>query len=132
MSPSFPGWSRQIELPEPADLLVAELIGNEPLEEEILETTLDARRRLLKPGARLIPHTLTLLARPLLASRKGRRGSAAIGRAAVERWRRLYGMEFQPLVDAAEPGTREHARPRQRRGQLAARGVCGHARGGST
>ena len=59
------GWSREIELPEPADLLVAELIGNEPFEEEILETTLDARRRLLKPGARLIPHTLELVARPL-------------------------------------------------------------------
>ena len=60
-----PGWSRHLELPEQADVLVAEIIGNEPLEEEILETTLDARRRLLKPGARLIPHTLTLLARPL-------------------------------------------------------------------
>ena len=45
------GWSREIELPERADLLVAELIGNEPFEEEVLETTLDARRRLLKPGA---------------------------------------------------------------------------------
>ena len=45
----LPGWSRQIELPEQADVLVAELIGNEPLEEEILETTLDARRRLLAP-----------------------------------------------------------------------------------
>src|SRR5262245_21079921 len=60
------GWSRQIELPEPADVLVSEIIGNEPFEEEILETTLDARRRLLKPAARLIPHTLTLLVRPLL------------------------------------------------------------------
>jgi Ribosomal protein L11 methyltransferase (PrmA) len=59
------GWSRQIELPEKADLLVAEIIGNEPFEEEILETTLDARQRLLKPGARLIPHALTLLARPV-------------------------------------------------------------------
>jgi SAM-dependent methyltransferase len=48
----IPGWSRHIDLPEPADLLVSELIGNEPFEEEILETTLDARRRLLKPGAR--------------------------------------------------------------------------------
>lgn len=56
------GWSRQIALPEPADLLVAEVIGNEPLEEEVLETTLDARRRLLAPDARLIPHALTLLA----------------------------------------------------------------------
>ena len=99
----IPGWSRQLELPEPADLLLSEIIGNEPLEEEILETTLDARRRLLKPGARLIPHALTLLARPLLLPDDEAR-QRAIGRDAVERWRRLYGMEFQPLLDAALPG----------------------------
>ena len=78
----LPGWSRQIELPEPADLLVAEVIGNEPLEEEILETTLDARRRLLAPGARLIPHTLTLFARPVLLPEAEVR-QRAFGRAAV-------------------------------------------------
>lgn len=99
----IPGWSRQVELPERADLLVAEIIGNEPLEEEILETTLDARRRLLKPGARLIPHALTLLARPLLLPDEEAR-QRAIGQAAVGRWQSLYDMEFQPLLDAAVPG----------------------------
>ena len=98
-----PGWSRLVELPERADLLVAEVIGNEPLEEEILETTLDARRRLLKPDARLIPHTLTLLARPVLLPEADAR-QRAIGRAAVERWRELYAMEFQPLLNGAPPG----------------------------
>jgi protein arginine N-methyltransferase 1 len=98
-----PGWSRHVELPEPADLLVAEVIGNEPLEEEILETTLDARRRLLKTNARLLPHTLTLLARPLLLPEEDAR-QRAIGRAAVERWRELYDLEFEPLLDAAVPG----------------------------
>ena len=98
-----PGWSRHVELPELADLLVAEVIGSEPLEEEILETTLDARRRLLKPDARLIPHTLTLLARPVLLPEADTR-QRAMGRAAVERWRELYAMEFQPLLDAALPG----------------------------
>ncbi|HZE04797.1 MAG TPA: 50S ribosomal protein L11 methyltransferase [Solirubrobacteraceae bacterium] len=97
------GWSRQIDLPERADVLVAEVIGNEPFEEEILETTLDARRRLLKPDARLIPHTLELLARPLLISDVEAR-QRAIGRQAIERWRELYGIEFQPLLDAAFPG----------------------------
>ncbi|HUO71634.1 MAG TPA: 50S ribosomal protein L11 methyltransferase [Solirubrobacteraceae bacterium] len=97
------GWSRQIELPEPADLLVAELIGNEPFEEEILETTLDARHRLLKPGARLIPHTLELIARPLLLPDPDAR-QRAIGRQAVERWRELYRIEFEPLLDAAFSG----------------------------
>ena len=96
------GWSRHVELPEPADVLVAEVIGNEPFEEEILETTLDARRRLLKPGALLIPHTLTLFARPLLLPEAEMR-QRAFGRAAVERWRRLYGIDFAPLLDAALP-----------------------------
>lgn len=97
------GWSRQIELPEPADLLVSEVIGNEPFEEEILETTLDARRRLLKPDARMIPYALELLARPLSIPEAEAR-QRAIGRQAIERWRRLYGIEFQPLLDAAFPG----------------------------
>lgn len=95
-----PGWSRQIELPERADLLVAEIIGNEPFEEEILETTLDARRRLLKPGARLVPHALALLARPLLLPEAEVR-QRVFGRTAVERWRDLYGMDFRPLLDVA-------------------------------
>ena len=99
----IPGWSRQIELPKPADLLVAEVIGNEPLEEEILETTLDARHRLLAPGARLIPHSLTLVVRPMLLPQAEIR-QRAFGRAAVERWQTLYGMDFEPLLDAAIPG----------------------------
>jgi protein arginine N-methyltransferase 1 len=99
----IPGWSRQIELPEPADVLVSEIIGNEPFEEEILETVLDARRRLLKPAARLIPHALMLLARPLLIPDMEAR-QRALGRAAVDRWRASYGIDFQPLLDAAIPG----------------------------
>jgi protein arginine N-methyltransferase 1 len=98
-----PGWSRQIDLPERADLLVAEIIGNEPFEEEILETTLDARRRLLKPGARLVPHALELLARPVRLPEAEFR-QRAFGRAAVARWRALYGMDFQPLLDVAAKG----------------------------
>ena len=97
------GWSRDAELPERADVLVAEVIGNEPFEEEILETTLDARRRLLKPDARLIPHTLELVAHPLLIPDEEAR-QRAIGSQAIKRWRRLYGIEFQPLLDAAFHG----------------------------
>ena len=103
----LPGWSRQIELPEQADLLVAELIGNEPLEEEILETTLDARRRLLAPGARLIPHALTLLARPVLLPEAEIR-QRAFGRAALQRWRDLYGIDFEPLARRGDPGPDPH------------------------
>lgn len=94
------GWSRRIELPEPADVLVAEIIGNEPFEEDVLETTLDARRRLLRPGARLLPHALTLFARPLLLPPEEAR-QRAIGQEAVERWRARYAIDFAPLADAA-------------------------------
>ena len=96
------GWSRRIDLPERADLLVTEIIGNEPLEEEILETTLDARHRLLTPDARLVPFSLRLLARPLRIPEPDVR-QRTIGRAAVQRWRRLYGINFQPILDAAAP-----------------------------
>jgi Ribosomal protein L11 methyltransferase (PrmA) len=99
----IPRWSRQIELPEQADLLVAEIIGNEPLEEEILETTLDARRRLLKPGARMIPHALKLLVRPLVLPEAEVR-QRAFGRQALDRWRDLYDIDFTPLLQAAIPG----------------------------
>lgn len=99
----IPGWSREIELPEPADVLVSEVIGNEPFEEEILETTLDARERLLKPGARLVPHELTLHARPL-ALPEGELRQRAFGRAAVQRWRDLYDVDFGPLLEATLPG----------------------------
>jgi protein arginine N-methyltransferase 1 len=98
-----PGWSRHVELPELADVLVAEIIGNEPFEEDILESTIDARRRLVKPGAILVPHGLTLCARPLLIPEEEARGRS-IGERAVRRWRELYGMDFEPLRASAVPG----------------------------
>jgi protein arginine N-methyltransferase 1 len=96
------GWSKEIELPERADVLVTETIGNEPLEEDILGTVIDARNRLLKPGARLIPSRLTLLARPLLMPAAQAR-QRVVDRFAVARWRTLYGVDFEPLREAADP-----------------------------
>ena len=58
---------------------------------------------MLAPGARLIPHTLTLIARPVLLPEAEIR-QRAFGRAALQRWRDLYDMDFTPLLDAAIPG----------------------------
>ena len=55
-----------------------------------------------QPGARLLPHALTLLARPVLLPEAEVR-QRAFGRAAVERWRGLYDIDFAPLLDAALP-----------------------------
>ena len=90
------GWSTQLELPEPATLFVSELIGSDPLEEDLLELTLDARRRLLAPGARLIPLGLDVFARPLAVPLDDRR-ECRVDREDVEEWRERYGMDFGPL-----------------------------------
>lgn len=102
------GWSRHVDLAEPADVLISEVIGSEPLEEEILETTLDARQRLLAPGARLLPHALCLAIRPLLIPELALR-QWAIPPGSRQRWRSLYSMDFQPLVSAAGFGVIQHA-----------------------
>lgn len=44
-----------VELDRPGDVLLSEIVGNRILNEGLLESTLDARQRLLRPGARLIP-----------------------------------------------------------------------------
>ena len=58
------GRSTQVELPEPVDLVVAEIIGGFGLEEKILESLSDARSRFLKPGGRLLPDRLDLYLAP--------------------------------------------------------------------
>ena len=45
-------------------VMVSEIIGNAVLDEHIIEFTLDARDRLLAPGATLIPYAIDLLAVP--------------------------------------------------------------------
>ena len=61
----IPGWSTRIELPEKADLLVTEIFGDDALEERLLESVRDARRRLLKPAARCIPARVAVFGVPV-------------------------------------------------------------------
>ena len=59
--------------------------------------------RVFATNARLIPYALTLFARPLRLPETEAR-QRALGRAAVKRWRGLYEIDFEPLVDAVAPG----------------------------
>ena len=52
------GWSIDVGLPEQADVLISETIGNAGLDEGIVAWTCDARKRLLRPGAALLPQRL--------------------------------------------------------------------------
>ena len=52
------GWSIDVGLAGPADVLISETIGNAGLDEGIVAWTVDARQRLLRPDAVLLPQRL--------------------------------------------------------------------------
>ena len=56
----LPGHSTNITLPERAGVLVFDQIGRFGFEAGLLDLALDARRRLLQPGARMMPGPVTL------------------------------------------------------------------------
>ena len=60
----FHGCSTEVELPEPVDLIISEIIGSFGLEEQILESLSNARRRFLKPEGRLMPDGLDIFLAP--------------------------------------------------------------------
>lgn len=81
--------SYHLMLPERADVLVTETLGNFGLEEGILGVALDARFRLLKPGARIIPGKVRLFAAPLELEPEHRK---------VAVWgREVEGIDLSPL-----------------------------------
>ena len=60
--------STRVTLPEPADIIVFDLHGIFPLSMQALPTIIDARRRMLAPGGKLIPLQETLWATVVEAS----------------------------------------------------------------
>jgi hypothetical protein len=98
------GCSTHVDLPEKADVLIGEIVGNAPLRERILETFLDARVRFLKPGARFVPEGLAAFGIPVEIPAADLSPHTFTPEAAA-RWREAYGMDFSPLaVVAAAPG----------------------------
>lgn len=59
------GWSIDVDLPEPADVLITETIGSAGLDEGIVAWAADARERLLKRGASVIPSRQRLWVAPV-------------------------------------------------------------------
>lgn len=90
--------STSATLPERATVLVTETIGNDPLDEQMLELVADAKKRLLAPGARIIPSAIevygvavdiprTVLERHVFTKRK------------VDGYTAAYGIDFTPLQE---------------------------------
>jgi precorrin-6B methylase 2 len=91
------GRSTTLELPERADVLVAEVIGNDPLGEDLLSTFRDAHRRLLKKGARLVPHAVHVVAQPVDLPDEYLAVNT-FTETTVNRWGGVYALDLQPLV----------------------------------
>jgi protein arginine N-methyltransferase 1 len=91
------GWSTEIDLPEKADVLVSEILSHDVFGESVLETTLDARQRLLKPGARLIPAQLSIFALPVVVPDKWL-STQLFTPANTRQWQEWYQVAFTPLV----------------------------------
>jgi hypothetical protein len=83
--------STKIGLPELADLLVTETLGAFGLNEHILSSVIDARARLLRPGAAIIPRRIDLAVVPVEAPEVLDRH--------VGFWRKeQFGFDFSPLA----------------------------------
>ncbi|MEZ0313793.1 MAG: 50S ribosomal protein L11 methyltransferase [Myxococcota bacterium] len=59
------GHSGSVTLKEPADVVIAEVLGHFGIDEGILATCADARQRLAKPGAVFIPARVDVIAWPV-------------------------------------------------------------------
>jgi hypothetical protein len=94
------GLSSRVALPERCDVLIAELIGKDPLEEGVLEFTRDGVARFLKPEGRLIPSQFEVDALPVELPDDVLR-HWTFTEAGTAEWRAAYGIDFSPLVEAS-------------------------------
>ena len=72
----FPCHSTEMVDPPKVDVVVSETLGNYALEEHIIETLADARKRFLKPGGVLIPRKLEQFVAPVVSDRLHREFAA--------------------------------------------------------
>ena len=91
------GLSTQIWLPERADVLISELIGDEPLAERVIGITKDALRRLLKPGARLLPSGIKIFGLPVTVPVQ-ELSKHTFTSGTLQSWQSWYNIDFAPLV----------------------------------
>lgn len=93
------GWSTQVSLPEQADVLISEIIGNDPFGERVLEATIDARKRFVKPTARLIPARIEVYALPVTIPAEIY-SEYVFTQADLQNWLAWYGVDFSPLSES--------------------------------
>ncbi|MGI9066674.1 MAG: 50S ribosomal protein L11 methyltransferase [Pyrinomonadaceae bacterium] len=94
------GWSTRVSLPERADVLISEIIGNEPLAEKVIEVTKDARSRMLKVNSRIVPKAVKIFGLALDIPHN-KLGASVFVNETLLNWRSWYGFNFDAMADAA-------------------------------
>ena len=98
------GNSLDVELPERADVIIHELIGHDPIGENILQLIDDARERFLAEGGRLLPRDLELSCVVYAAPEDWvERDTAAVQ---VEELSNIYGVDLGSFAQAIRTSTR--------------------------
>ncbi len=84
----LPCRSTEMDRPPRVDVVVSETLGNYPLEEDIVLTLKDAKKRHLKPGGLMIPSSVTQFVAPVTTPRV---------HAELTTWDEVgYGIDFAP------------------------------------
>jgi protein arginine N-methyltransferase 1 len=98
------GSSRDVELQEPVDVIIHEIIGNDPFAENILPSIADARERFfgLRRG-RFIPARLEVCCAGLEIDEKNLLSRERELKEAGE-FSRQYGLNFDPFIKRLSPG----------------------------
>lgn len=99
------------ELDEPADLLVHEILGVDPFDENLLPVLLDARRRLLRPGGRMLPRRLEICCLGIEGTEDPQH-DAAVAVARARELSGMHGLDFSPVVKAVEAAASRSRRNR--------------------
>lgn len=97
-------WSTRVELPEKANVLTTDLVGNEALDMLIWENIQDARQRLLTADARIMPDSLSgfamLVEIPNEIVAKHR-----VDHSHLRAWQENYGINFGALMESERQST---------------------------
>lgn len=108
------GWSTSIELPERVDLIVSEMFGNDPFDEDILLIYADAIKRFARPDAKVIPQGFDLCCAPLELTREYLDPYTPSADMLAE-WQNEYGVDFSILSELEYTADRPlfYARPQK-------------------
>ena len=101
--------SLNVELEEPADLIIHEILGVDPLDENLLPVLDDARRRLLRPGGRLLPYRVEICCAGVQLEEPEEERILAQARELP----RLYGFDFEPFLETLAGAGRHPGRPQK-------------------